>query len=98
MVDLRASELHEGPGVVIESEIADDAKDERVIEGIGTGDGVEEGVFLEGLVASEDLEAELLFLGLEEPSALVQLETGGHTEPNRRPGDVGLYVRMGMTG
>jgi len=29
--------------------------------------------------------------GVEEPSALVQLETGGHTEPNRRLGDVALY-------
>jgi sarcosine oxidase subunit alpha len=29
--------------------------------------------------------------GLEEPSALVQLETGGDAEPNRRPTDVTLY-------
>jgi sarcosine oxidase, subunit alpha len=29
--------------------------------------------------------------GAEEPSALVQLELGGHTEPNRRPGEIALY-------
>ncbi len=29
--------------------------------------------------------------GIEEPSALVQLETGGFTEPNRRPTDIALY-------
>ena len=29
--------------------------------------------------------------GAEEPSALVQLETGAHTEPNRRPTEILLY-------
>src|SRR6266404_1813966 len=29
--------------------------------------------------------------GAEEPSALVQLETGAHTEPNRRPTEIALY-------
>lgn len=29
--------------------------------------------------------------GTEEPSALVQLEAGGHAEPNRRPADIALY-------
>ncbi len=29
--------------------------------------------------------------GAEEPSALVQLEEGGHTEPNRRPTEIALY-------
>ena len=29
--------------------------------------------------------------GAEEPAALVQLEEGAHTEPNRRPGDIALY-------
>src|SRR5437868_9641773 len=29
--------------------------------------------------------------GAEEPGALVQLETGGATEPNRRPTEIALY-------
>ena len=29
--------------------------------------------------------------GAEEPSALVQLEAGGHAEPNRRPTEIALY-------
>jgi sarcosine oxidase, subunit alpha len=29
--------------------------------------------------------------GAEEPAALVQLETGAHTEPNRRPTEIALY-------
>src|SRR5260370_18264233 len=29
--------------------------------------------------------------GAEEPSALVQLEQGAHTEPNRRPTEIALY-------
>ncbi len=29
--------------------------------------------------------------GIEEPSALVQLETGAFAEPNRRPTDIALY-------
>ncbi|MFI4949231.1 MAG: 2Fe-2S iron-sulfur cluster-binding protein, partial [Alphaproteobacteria bacterium] len=33
----------------------------------------------------------LLTAGAEEPSALVQLETGAHTEPNRRPTEIPLY-------
>ncbi len=33
----------------------------------------------------------IISAGPEEPSALVQLETGGHTEPNRRPTEIALY-------
>ncbi|HKS87863.1 MAG TPA: 2Fe-2S iron-sulfur cluster-binding protein, partial [Stellaceae bacterium] len=33
----------------------------------------------------------ILALGPEDPSALVQLETGAATEPNRRPGEIALY-------
>lgn len=32
--------------------------------------------------------------GIEEPSALVQLETGAYSEPNRRPTDIALYDRL----
>ena len=33
----------------------------------------------------------IMSAGPEEPSALVQLEAGGHTEPNRRPTEIALY-------
>lgn len=33
----------------------------------------------------------IMTAGAEEPSALVQLETGAHTEPNRRPTEIALY-------
>ena len=33
----------------------------------------------------------IMSAGIEEPSALVQLETGAHAEPNRRPTDIALY-------
>src|SRR5829696_7440553 len=33
----------------------------------------------------------IMTAGIEEPSAQVQLETGAHSEPNRRPTDIALY-------
>ncbi len=36
--------------------------------------------------------------GAEEPAALVQLETGAHTEPNRRPTDIALYDGLRAAG
>ena len=63
LVDLGAGELDDGPGVVEEVEVADEAVDEGVIEGIGSWDGVEEDVVLEGAVASEDLLAQARLLG-----------------------------------
>src|SRR5438477_12792911 len=35
--------------------------------------------------------------GAEEPAALVQLETGGAAEPNRRPTEIALYDGMRAT-
>jgi sarcosine oxidase subunit alpha len=35
--------------------------------------------------------------GIEEPSALVQLETGAYAEPNRRPTDIALYDGLRAT-
>jgi hypothetical protein len=70
LVDLGAGELDDGSGIIEEVEVADEAVDEGVIEGIGSWDGVEEDVVLEGAVAGEDLLAQLSLLGFEETSAL----------------------------
>jgi hypothetical protein len=70
LVDLGASELDDGSGIVEEVEVADEGVDEGIIEGVGSWDGVEEDVVLEGVVAREDLLAQLRLLGFEQPSAL----------------------------
>jgi hypothetical protein len=70
LVDLGAGELDDESGVIEEVEIADEGVDEGIIEGVGSWDGVEEDVVLEGAVAREDLLAQLSLLGFEETSAL----------------------------
>ena len=55
MVHLGPGELHESPGVVIELEVADDAEDQGILERVGAGDGIVEGVPVEGLMAIEDV-------------------------------------------
>ena len=80
VVDFGAGEFDHRAGIVEEVEIADDAVDESIVEGVGAGDGVEEDVVLEGVVALKDLRAEFGLLGLEQASAL-----GSLTDANRHP-------------
>ena len=79
MVDLAAGEFDEGPRVIVVEEVADQGEGEGVVEGIAAGDAVQEGSFVTGLVAVEEVVAEVGFLLLEEAAPLGGVtNAGGH--------------------
>jgi hypothetical protein len=70
VIDLAAGELDDGAGIVEAMEVADESEDESAVEGVGSGDAIEEECLGAALISGDDLVAEMVFLGLEKTATL----------------------------